>query len=96
MKPKLSCNKAKEGRPGYGEENIYGGLGGVYLERGDFEKSYYYYKKSMQATEDGLDDDEKFNFVVASLNTGRKVSSQLTDFVLGLKPGKFGKESRHL
>jgi|WetSurMetagenome_2_1015567.scaffolds.fasta_scaffold43985_2 hypothetical protein len=85
----VSYYKAKDSRPGYGEENIYGGLGGVYLERGDFEKSYYYFEKSMQAAPCGLNDDEKFNYVVANLNTGREVNRELSDFVLDLDPEKY-------
>jgi len=86
-------NKAKVNRPGYDEENIYGGMGGVCLERGEFEKSFYYYEKSMHASNDGLDDDEKFNFVVASLNTGRMVSKHHSDFVLSLDPSGFGNDA---
>lgn len=89
-------NKARQNRPGYDEENIYGGMGGVCLERGEFEKSFLYYEKSMQASHAGLNDDEKLNFVVASLNTGREVNKELSDFVLGLDPEKYGKEAKHI
>jgi|GEM_PF-6618903 tetratricopeptide (TPR) repeat protein len=88
--------KAMESRPGYGLENIYGGLAGVYLEKEDYEKSFHWYERSLKESTAGLNGDEKFNFVVASLHAEKEVSRELSDFVLGLEPIKFGKEAKYL
>jgi len=88
--------KAGKNRPGYAEENIYGGLAGISFERGDNEKSFQLYEKSLQLAPDGLNSDEKFNYAVAMLITGRAVDSELSGFVLDLDPEDYGREARHV
>jgi len=82
--------KASENHPGLDEANIYGGLGGIYLQKGLYEKSYHYYSESLKHSVYDNDTDEKFNFAAASLYANKNIDIDLENFVLDISPSEFG------
>ena len=88
--------QAQDNRPGYDEQNIYAGLGGIALERTDYETSYAYYQQSLKANASEFNADEKYNYVVASLNAKKEIDTELGDFVLNMEEGYWGKKSVYL
>jgi len=88
--------QARDNFPERDKQNIFAGLGGLYLEREDYTKSYDYYKKSLEHSKREFNDDEKYNYVTASLNIDRDTDRELEDFVLGLKENNWGQRSVYL
>jgi tetratricopeptide (TPR) repeat protein len=78
--------KANENHPGHDEANIFGGLGGVYLQKESYEKALQYYTESLKHSSLDNNTDEKFNFAAASIFANKDLDRNLEDFVLNLSP----------
>jgi len=78
--------KANESHPGLDEANIFGGLGGVYLQKESYEQALEYYAESLKHSTLDNNTDEKFNYAAASLFANKDLDSKLEGFVLDLSP----------
>lgn len=75
-------------------ENVYGGLGSVYVQRGNLAKAKEYFKKSLEFCPKGENEDEKFNYAVTLINLNEKIPKELQNFILEINPESFTDEAR--
>ncbi len=71
------------------DENIYGGLGSICMQKRDFEKAEEYFRKSLEYCPVGKNRDERINHIISLIELGKKISDSDKEFIFNLDLSSF-------
>ena len=74
-------------------ENVLGGLGGVYRQMGDLQRAKKMLERALIECPPGMNSDEKINLTIVLIELNEKIPAELISFFLNLNPQEYKQDS---
>ncbi len=63
------------------DENVFGGIGSIYMKKRDYVRAEEYFKKSLEYCPANQNQDERINHIVSLIELGKEISKHDKDFI---------------